>query len=232
MAGRAAAGAIASYMEDANEAAETETKEQEAAKPCVDCGEIDCFNPPEGSTPDQINEFRRQLKEQQDTINGMDPGQLVQNIDRFAKYGRPDGDAAGRKLTRDTYRTQRTRELERQYLKEGKNNFRELAASDVAKEMANLAATHTLDLVAGGDGSISGMGNKTINSSLGAQWKGRRAAQLRQHAENAAKQGKKMNVTLEECAQNGGKSSSQDGGSNSPGDSGPGNGNPSDVPMS
>jgi len=232
MAGRAAAEAIASYMEGANEAAETETKEQEAAKPCVDCGEIDCFNPPEGSTPEQVEEFKRQLKEQQDTINGMDPGQLVQNIDRFAKYGRPAGDAAGRKLTRDTYQTERTRELERQYLREGKNNYRELAASDVAKEMANLAATHTLDLVAGGDGSISGMGNKTINSSLGAQWKGRRAAQLRQHADNAAKQGKKMNVKLEECAQNGGKSPSQDGGSNSPGDSGPGNGNPSDVPMS
>lgn len=232
MAGRAAAEAIASYMEGANEAAETETKADEAAKPCVDCGEIDCFKPPEGSSQDQINEFRRQLKEQQDTINGMDPGQLVKNIDRFKQYGRPDGDAAGRKLTRDTYRTERTRELERQYLKEGKNNYKELAKSDVTKEMANLAATHTLDLVAGGDGSISGMGNKTINSSLGAQWKGRRADQLRQHADNAAKQGKKMNVKLEECAENGGKSSSPDGGSNSPGNSSPGNGNPSDAPMS
>ncbi|EJC75507.1 hypothetical protein Rleg10DRAFT_4125 [Rhizobium leguminosarum bv. trifolii WSM2012] len=62
MAGRAAAGAIANYMEGANEAAETETKEQEAAKPCVDCGEIDCFKPPKGSTDDQITEFKRNSK--------------------------------------------------------------------------------------------------------------------------------------------------------------------------
>ncbi|PDT34782.1 hypothetical protein CO671_18920 [Rhizobium sp. M10] len=232
MAGRAAAGAIASYMEGANEAAETETKEQEAAKPCVDCGEIDCFKPPEGSTADQINEFRRQLKEQQDTINGMQPDQLVKNIDRFAKYKRPSGDAADRKLTRDNYKTQRTRELEQEYLGQGKNDYEELAAAKVAEEMANLAATHTLDLVAGGDGSISGMGDKTINSSLGAQWKGRRAAQLRQHAENAAKQGKKMNVTLEECTQNGEKPSPQDDGSNTNGGSGTGEGTPSNVPMS
>jgi membrane carboxypeptidase/penicillin-binding protein PbpC len=232
MAGRAAAGAIASYMEGANEAAETETKEQEAAKPCVDCGEIDCFKPPQGSNSDQINEFRRQLKEQQDTINGMQPDQLVKNIDRFAKYKRPSGDAADRKLTRDSYKTQRTRELEQEYLSQGKNDYEELAAAKVAEEMANLAATHTLDLVAGGDGSISGMGDKTINSSLGAQWKGRRAAQLRQHAENAAKQGKKMNVTLEECTQNGEEPSPQDDGSNTNGGSGTGEGTPSNVPMS
>ncbi|WP_237359262.1 hypothetical protein [Rhizobium phaseoli] len=43
---------------------------------------------------------------------------------------------------------------------------------------------------------------------------------------------KKMNVTLEECTQNGEASSPQDDGSNSNGGSGAGEGTPSNVPMS
>ncbi|OLP47042.1 polymorphic toxin type 15 domain-containing protein [Rhizobium oryziradicis] len=199
VAGRAAASAIASYMEGANEDAETKTKDAEQAKPCVDCGDIDCFNPPEGADEDLKQEFRRQLKEQQDEINRMEPDDLIRNMDNYAKNGRPKNDAADRRLTRENYQTQRTRTLEKQYQKQGYNDFEERAASEVAKEMSKLAATHTLDLIAGGDGSISGLGNKTINSSLGAQWRGRRADQLKAHAQKAKEQGKKMNAKLEEC---------------------------------
>lgn len=48
MAGRVAGEALASYMESANEAADKETKDQEAAKPCEDCEEVEKSekNPP------------------------------------------------------------------------------------------------------------------------------------------------------------------------------------------
>ncbi|TWF50078.1 polymorphic toxin type 15 domain-containing protein [Neorhizobium alkalisoli] len=208
VAGRATASAIASYMESANADAEKKTKEGEQAKPCVDCGEIDCFNPPEGADDKTKEEFRRQLKEQQDEINRMDPDDLIRNMDNYAKNGRPENDAADRRLARESYRRARERELSDEYQSQGKDNFEELAAQEVAKELSKLAATHTLDLVAGGDGSISGLGNKTINSSLGAQWKGRRAAQLKAHAQKAKEQGKKMNAKLEECPPKSGSGSS------------------------
>src|SRR5688500_15969585 len=77
IAGRALGGTIANMMEDTNEAAETETKPNEATQPCEDCGEIECFEPPEGSTPEQRAEFQRQLDEQQAAANRMDPGKLL-----------------------------------------------------------------------------------------------------------------------------------------------------------
>ncbi|WP_246658391.1 polymorphic toxin type 15 domain-containing protein [Rhizobium sp. FKY42] len=203
MAGRAAGEALASYMEDANADAEEKTREAEQAKPCVDCGDIDCFKPPEGADDKLKEEFRRQLKEQQDEINRMNPDDLIQNMDHYAKYGRPKNDAADRRLARERDRRTRERELSDEYQSQGITDFEERAAAEVAKEMTKLAATHALDLVAGGDGSISGLGNKTINSSLGSQWKGRRAAQLKAHAQKAKEQGKKLNAKLEECPPDG-----------------------------
>ncbi|MFD1747404.1 polymorphic toxin type 15 domain-containing protein [Rhizobium helianthi] len=208
LAGRAAGEALASYMEDANADAEEKTKDAEQAKPCVDCGDIDCFKPPEGADDKLKEEFRRQLKEQQDEINRMNPDDLIQNMDHYAKYGRPKNDAADRRLAREDYRRIRERELSDEYQSQGITDFEERAAAEVAKEMTKLAATHSLDLVAGGDGSISGLGNKTINSSLGSQWKGRRAAQLKAHAQKAKERGKKLNAKLEECPPDGKTSSS------------------------
>lgn len=226
IAGRAAAEALATAMEDANTDAESKTKDQAASTPCKDCGEIDCFTPPEGA---DMDEFRRQLKEQQDTINNMDPQKLADNIKNYK--GRPAGDAAARRQTREDYRQTETRKLSKQYQADGVKDFAEQAAKDVATKMAELNATHTLDLVAGGDGSISGMGDASINKSMGAQWKGGRSKQLQDHAENAAKQGKKMGVTLKECPPKGGKSGTQDGAGTADTPD-PGKGDPGPVPTS
>ncbi len=199
MAAVAAAEAVASYMEDTSEDAEDQARDKDATIPCENCGKIDCFSPPEGADEKTKKEFRRHLAEQQDTINNMDAGDLVKNIDKYSKIKRPAGDAPALRTTREEYRLSRNQALERKYRKEGHNDFDVRANEEVDKEMAKLAATHTIDLVAGDDGSISGMGDRSINSSLGGQWKGRRSQQLRDHAEEAEKQGKKMNVTLEEC---------------------------------
>jgi polyhydroxyalkanoate synthesis regulator phasin len=170
MAGRAAAEAIASYMEGANEAAETETKEQEAAKTCVDCGEIDCFSPPEGSTPDQIEEFKRQLKEQQDAINDISPDQLVKNMENYEEFGRGAKDAVDRATARDGWIQNRVTEL----LKRDPSMTRKGAEQAAKGELSTMDVIHTPDLSAGGTGKISqhngGMGPRSVNRSIGSQW--------------------------------------------------------------
>ena len=232
MAGAAAAEALAQMMEDANTDAETETKEEEAENTCAECQEIDCFTPPEGADPE---EFARQLKEQQDAINNMSPDELLGNMDRYAEFGRPAADAAARQAARNKWIADRTRALTGQYRAEGMSaaDAAAKAAGDAASEASGLNATHTPDLVAGGDGTISGLGDASVNKSIGSQWGHGRADQLRSNAEEAKKQGKdKMDVNLEVCPDDkGGKSGTEgtSGPSGAPGGSGSGSGTP---PMS
>ncbi|MEP7453379.1 polymorphic toxin type 15 domain-containing protein [Phyllobacterium sp. SB3] len=170
----------------------------------------------------------RQLKEQQDTINNMDPEKLADNIKNYK--GRPAGDAAARRQTREDYRRTETRKLSEQYQAGGVKNFAEQAAKNVATKMADMNATHTLNLVAGGDGSLSGMGDASVNKSMGAQWNGGRSKQLLAHADEAKRKGKKMGVTLEECPPKGGKGSKEGmGGADTPA---PGTGDPGPPPTS
>ena len=201
MAGKAAAAALANAMEKADE--DVEAVPDTKAEPCKDCGEIDCFSPPEGADPD---EFKRQLQEQQDAINNMKPGDLLNNMQKYASGGRPAGDAAARRLARKDGQAARASDLTQQFRSEGMSasDAASKAASQVASEMAQLNATHTLDLIAGGDGSISGLGDASVNKSIGSQWKNGRAAQLKKHAEVAKKKGKKMNVELNPCPDKGG----------------------------
>ena len=85
--------------------------------------------------------------------------------------------------------------------------------------------------IAGGDGTISGLGDARVNSSIGSQWRHGRADQLRQNAENAKKAGaEKMDVELEICPEDEGGGA----GTSSPSTSGPGSpgSGTGDVPMS
>lgn len=223
IAGRAAAGALANMMEKADEDAKPipDTK----AEPCKNCAEIKCFNPPEGSTPEEIEEFKRQLKEQQDGINRIPPDQLLSNMDRYAQLGRPAGDAAARRQVRTEWLQRRTRELT------GPNTSESAARALAMQEMRTLDALHAPDLAAGGDGTFAdrGLGPSSTNRSIGPQWDDARRGQLKEHAQKAKEQGKKNNVKLEMCPQKGSKGN-KDGGSGGTGGSNPGggtgNGNP------
>lgn len=56
-----------------------------------------------------------------------------------------------------------------------RQNLSRSAARDLARqEAAGLDATHILDIVAGGDPAIlSGLQNRSVNRSLGSQWRGK-----------------------------------------------------------
>ena len=80
---------------------------------------------------------------------------------------------------------------------------KKLAEAQVKKQMDQLAALHNPDLIAGGNDEIGGMGNKGVNSSIGAQWpKQGRVTGMDEAAKSALEQyGPKaqMSVKLERC---------------------------------
>jgi len=193
--------AIGDRFAKANEKAEKELKPIPADKVCDSCADaIPCFNPPEGATPDQIKEFERQLKEQEEELNKMDPEDLIKNIEKYKKEGRPLADAAARKAAREKAKLVMKQDLTKKFLKQHmtEEQAEKLATEEAEKAMAGKDATHTLDLVAGGDGDISGMGDSSTNRSIGSQWKTRRESLLNS-AKGAKSSGKKMNVKLKKC---------------------------------
>ncbi|WFR98765.1 polymorphic toxin type 15 domain-containing protein [Rhizobium tumorigenes] len=114
--------------------------------------------------------------------------------------------AGGTNPLRQPYLQQKHRNLYKQYLRsQGKTE------ADIANAVEGKAATHFLDMVAGGDPAKfsvdpSGnpiLGDTEINSYIGNQWtqKGR-AASLRQEAEQMRKTGlagERMHVNLKPC---------------------------------
>jgi hypothetical protein len=77
----------------------------------------------------------------------------------------------------------------------------------VSELFAKLDVAHSLDWIAGGNGKIAGMRNRTINRSIGTQWNARgtvgkvtRREQLRAEAVRAQTNGaERMEVKLEPC---------------------------------
>ena len=152
-------------------------KEGDQAEPCIECGEMPCFEPPEGGDRD---EMARQLQEQQDLINSQSPDEMQQRLDaaqaRKDTTGsyRPDGDSAARSQTRGTYQQTQTDEQAAELEAQGMSpaEAQAQASSNVAGQMKSLDATHQLDSIVGGnEADALGMGDRSINRSLGSQWK-------------------------------------------------------------
>jgi hypothetical protein len=205
--------ALSGILGRANEGVEAQTQESEAVKTCADCGEVECFEPPAGSTPEEIEEFRQQLQMQEDAINSMDPEEFLTNMDNFDKVGRL-ADGAARAAAREDYFDDLVELLSNEHIANGMGSE---AAEGLAEDEAGLVtstmdALHAPDSVAGGDGRIPTLGNRSNNRSIGRQWKlpgssggASRREQLRRNAQNAKDQGaNRMNVTLEVCEPEGG----------------------------
>lgn len=147
----------------------------------------------------------------------MSPDELLKNFkdsrDAAGNVIRPASDAAARQATRVAAEQDKTGELRDEYSKTMPfEQANAKAASDAAKWIRGQAATHTPDIVAGGDGTISGTGSRSVNSSIGSQWnQGRsasggktRAEVVEQEARNAKARGdKKMDVGLDRCGKAG-----------------------------
>ncbi len=200
-AGRATGRALANAIDNANSQAEVQTKAVEAAKPCENC-EIRCFKPKKGSTSEEVEEFKRQLQEQEDALNKMDPSDILNNMNNYA---RDAAEAALREATRDAWITNKITELLPQFLG-GDRSLEEATrlAEEAARNQAkNLDVIHTPDLKAGGSGVISkhngGLASSRANRSIGSQWnKGGRLKGLEEQAKQK-RDGQRDRIELKLC---------------------------------
>lgn len=177
---------------------EDTTTDQNKSGATIRGGRLDvkCFKKPEHLDE---SEFMRQLKEQEDAINSMNADKMLERHlaikvaggTKTLRYPKAQTDA------RKAFEQKRLRELGK------KDIWGEAAEIQIALELKDLAATHRLDIIAGGDPKdVSGMGNKGANNSIGPQWKGARTNSLKTHAEGMIKEGRgkdKMHVKLKKC---------------------------------
>ena len=168
-------------------------------KTCQDCGtHVECFNKPDGVSDE---DFNAQLKEQQNAINNTTADELVERRDAYHEAGgtKPLRVPEAQKKVREQYESALKEEL----LDQGLNVKQPSVKSFINDDMKGLAATHELDIIAGGDPSqISGMQNKRVNGSIGPQWRGRRSQDLEDYARDMQRQGRGgegINVELKNC---------------------------------
>jgi Novel toxin 15 len=117
-----------------------------------------CFELPPGANEE---EFRKQLKEQQDELNRLSPDEYLKRRDIFGQNGRPN-DGADRARARREWRRNEEQRIRDRLL--GQDWLPQDAAAEatrlVDEMMSSLDATHALDWIAGGDGRISGLSGK------------------------------------------------------------------------
>jgi len=160
-------------------------------------------------------EFYKQLKAQEDGINKMTVGEYTANRkilkDLTAKHGHKKAreiltnggkaqEAARKKLSAEISESIRE-SLKKQGIKGKKAE--KIAEEHTQKQMDQLAALHDPDLIVGGNDTISKVGNKNVNSSLGSQWaKDGRVNEIDKAAGKAMTESgpeTPMNVKLERC---------------------------------
>lgn len=111
-------------------------------------------------------EFARQLENQQKGMNELTVQEYLDNRTRYLAEGRAIEGNAAQQAAREKVLSNKIEELF------GQGMSWESAEKEATSWMDSQAALHNPDQIAGGNASIiGGMGDKGINSSLGAQWK-------------------------------------------------------------
>lgn len=155
----------------------------------------------------KAGEMDRQLAGQQTGLNSMTVQEYLDGRKAFgdAKAAglNPRGSGQPAVDARSEFEDKLKRDLQDRYLEDGMSPgaAKNKAAADASSEMATLAALHSPDIVAGGKNVIDGMGDRSVNSSIGSQWRGRvsdldKAAQGVPASERATT---RMNAKLERC---------------------------------
>lgn len=160
---------------------------------------VPCFDLPRGVNRD---EFRRQLKEQQATINNMtaDDMAYAHTVLDHAKKAWGNRKGPFTNLLRDSKAQDAARSQYEDSLREAG-----YSASEIQKTMSSLNATHYLDIYAGGNPSSVGIGGGAENQRIGPMWAQRgRANLMKQEANRLRTNGqanKLMKVELKICGE-------------------------------
>ncbi len=149
---------------------------------------VPCFNKNKNGTPE---EYDRQLKDQQNGLNDLTAEEYLE--------GRKAYSSVKRKSTAEDRQDFKDKLIDG-YEKD--DDMSETKATQVATEkMKTLHALHNPDLIAGGKDKVTTFGDKSVNQSIGSQWK-TKLDDLDKAAEKAKKEGKgksKMNAVLTRC---------------------------------
>jgi hypothetical protein len=175
-------------------------KTASGSPPPDDDDDVPCFEQPKGTDP---TEFDRQLAEQESAINKMSPEELITRRTAVKDLGtKALRQPEAQQLARDTFSKQRLPEIYKQFRNQGQTGADAIrnARTQLGNELGRLDATHELDIVAGGDAAnISGMADRSVNRSIGSQWRGR-VSSLDRAAQSAKARGaSRMNVRLKRC---------------------------------
>ena len=111
-------------------------------------------------------EFERQLYDQQTAINRLTVAEYLENRRNFLRHGRVSAYTSVQKTARENACLEKIQELRKQGFS------LEEAKEQAHRWMGTQAVLHNPDQVAGGYAqNIGGLGDSTVNSSIGAQWK-------------------------------------------------------------
>ncbi|VAW48912.1 VgrG protein [hydrothermal vent metagenome] len=149
--------------------------------------EVPCFKKNDKGKP---KEYDRQLKDQENGLNDL-------TAEEYLK-GREAYKSTKRKSTQKT-RNDYKKDLIKDYQK--LNMSKADATKKAESKMKTLHALHNPDLIAGGKDKTTTMGDKSVNQSIGSQWK-KRVDDMDKEAQKAIKEKKgssKMNVKLKRC---------------------------------
>nr|WP_315222581.1 polymorphic toxin type 15 domain-containing protein [uncultured Duganella sp.] len=208
--------ADAKKVKDAEKAAAEQEKAAAKAKDkdCEDCAKggkptkimpkkrVTCFSSKK-LDPSKSKEFAEQLKRQEEALNNLTVKQYNDARAFFKKNGRA-GSGLAQKKAREKYKKALVSKLtdENRNLKKMSLDDAKAAAQTEAKNtMKSLAALHEPDMIAGGKDEAVRLGDKSVNSSIGSQWKSR-VKELDEATSKipAAEQANtKMNAKLPKC---------------------------------
>ena len=154
-----------------------------------------------------LREYAKQLRGQQDAINGLTANEFQAARDAYTAVGRNPVADGMQEAAREDFINQVRKSIGRSLMASGMDPADALAesASRADSVASSLAALHEPDMVAGGwaNPDPTRMGSSNINSSIGASWnQGGRLGGMDEMAEDAIKNGKGsalMNVKLEPC---------------------------------
>lgn len=177
--------------------------------------EVPCFNPRnkkfKSMNPQKqreyLTEYARQLRRQQDAINGMTATQFKEARNLFSSQKRNPAAAAAQSNMRAAYSSRIQKSINGSLRRKGvgARDAKTQAASRTAEVMQTLAALHEPDMVAGGwhQPEPSAMGRADVNSSIGGSWNQRSRLDGLDTAANDAMGSQngdaRMNVEMKPC---------------------------------
>lgn len=134
---------------------------------------VPCFNA-SNLHYSKIPEFDRQLVGQERGLNDLTVDEYLRGREAF-KAGDKVRDPRVAKKAREKLAVNLTQKISRNLRKQGlsEQHADKLAATLTREKMSTLAALHNPDLFAGGKDFISDFGDRSVNSSIGAQWRQR-----------------------------------------------------------